>query len=104
MSHPATKISIVTEKLNEHQIEQLIGEAGAKGYTVFEGSGKGSHGIRAGGRPSVVGDFSLIKIEVIVADRQTADAIVEKVASTYFKNFSGIVYMESVEVLRLEKF
>ncbi|MEM8556442.1 MAG: DUF3240 family protein [Bacteroidota bacterium] len=104
MSHQATKISIVTEKLNEPQIEQLIEQAGAKGYTVFEGSGKGSHGVRAGSRPSVVGAFALVKIEVIVADRETADAIVEQVASTYFNNYSGIVYTEAVEILRLEKF
>ncbi|MEM1042619.1 MAG: hypothetical protein AAGI91_08320 [Bacteroidota bacterium] len=104
MTHQATKVSIVTEKLNEDQIEQIIVDAGATGYSVFEGSGKGGHRIKAGGRASVVGDFSLVKIEVIVADRATADAIVDRVAATYFKNYSGIVYMEAVEILRIEKF
>ncbi|MEM1126741.1 MAG: P-II family nitrogen regulator [Bacteroidota bacterium] len=104
MTHHATKISIITEKLNEQQIEQMVVEAGAKGYTVFEGSGRGSHSLKTRSRPSVVDAFSLIKIEVIVADREKADAIVEKIASTYFKDYSGIVYMETVEILRLEKF
>ena len=104
MTHKATKVSIITEKLNEKQIEEIIVQAGAKGYSVFEGSGKGSHGLKTRDRPSVVGAFSLVKIEVIVADRATADEIVEKVASSYFDNYSGIVYVEEVEVLRREKF
>jgi len=33
-----------------------------------------------------------------------ADAIAEQVASTYFRNYSGIVYLEEVEILRREKF
>lgn len=89
---------------NEREIERIVVEAGASGYTVFDGSGKGSHHVKRRDRPSVVDDFSLVKIEVIVADRTTADAIVAKVASAYFDEFSGIVYLEEVEILRLEKF
>lgn len=104
MTHQATKISIVTEKLIEAGVEKICLDAGATGYTVFEGSGKGSHGVRTRDRPSVVGAFALVKIEVIVADRATADQIAEKIASTYFQSYPGIVYLETVEILRRDKF
>jgi len=104
MTYQAKRISIVTEKLNEREIERIVEEAGATGYTVFEGSGKGSHGVKTRDRPSVVGAFSLVKIEVIVADRATAETIAERVADTYFEHYSGIVYIDDVEILRQEKF
>lgn len=102
MTHRATKVSIVTERLIEREIEKIVSDAGAKGYTVFEGTGKGTHHDRL--RHSMVGAFDLVKIEVIVADRATADAIVEAVSDSYFRDYSGIVYLEEVEVLRREKF
>lgn len=104
MTYKAKKVSIVTEKLNERQIEKICEDAGATGYTVFEGSGKGSHGEKSRGRPSLVNDFSLVKIEVIVGSRETAETIAEQVAETYFENYAGIVYIDEVEVLRREKF
>ena len=104
MTYKAKRVSIVTEKLNERDIERIVEEAGATGYTVFEGSGKGSHGVKTRDRPSMVEGFSLVKIEVVVADRETAEAIAERVAATCFKHYSGIVYIDEVEVLRREKF
>ncbi|MEM6328394.1 MAG: hypothetical protein AAF791_14870 [Bacteroidota bacterium] len=100
----ATKLSIVTEKLNEQAIERIVMEAGGKGYTVFDGSGRGSHSTKTRDRASVVGAFSLVKIEVIIADRAVADDIVDQVSAGYFGDFSGIVYLEEVEILRREKF
>ncbi|MEM1117347.1 MAG: hypothetical protein AAF845_07690 [Bacteroidota bacterium] len=100
----ATRLSIVTEKLNEPEIERIVVRAGATGYTVFDGSGKGSHGAKTRDRASVVRAFSLVKIEVIVAERAIADAIVDEVSATYFGDFSGIVYLDEVEIVRREKF
>lgn len=102
MTYRAKRVSIVTEKLNERQIEEIVEAAGASGYTVFEGSGKGSHGVK--GRHHLVNDFSLVKIEVIVGSRETAEAIAEAVADRYFEDYAGIVYIDDVEVLRREKF
>lgn len=60
MTYKAKRVSIVTEKLNERDIERIVEEAGATGYTVFEGSGKGSHGVKTRDRPSMVEGFSLV--------------------------------------------
>jgi len=102
MTHRAKKVSIVTEKLNEREIEEIVEAAGATGYTVFEGSGKGSHGVK--GRHHLVNDFALVKIEVIVGTLEVAEAIAEQVAERYFDDYAGIVYIDDVEVLRREKF
>ncbi len=102
MTYMAKKVSIVVEKLNEREIERIVEAAGAKGYTVFEGSGKGSHGVK--NRPSLVNAFSLVKIEVIVGSLEMAEAIAEQVADTYFEHYAGIVYIDDVAVLRREKF
>jgi len=104
MFHKATKISIVAEKLIQHGITHIIEQAGASGYTVIDGGGKGSHGVRATDRPSVVGDFAIVKIEVVMSDAEKARKIAEKVAEDYFDRYSGIVYIEEVEVLRPQKF
>jgi len=102
MTHRAMKVSIVTEKLNERDIEGIVEAAGATGYTVFEGSGKGTHGVKS--RRSLVEDFTLVKIEVIVSTREVAETIAEQVAETYFADYAGIVYIDEVEILRRERF
>ena len=61
----------------------------------------GEHGL---GRLSLVNAFSLVKIEVIVSSRDVAEAIAERVADLYFQDYSGIVYIDDVEILRREKF
>ena len=104
MTYKATKITIVSEKLIQSGITRIVEDAGAAGYTVIEGGGKGQHGLRSTDRPKVVGAFGIVKIEVVVADRGVADAIADKVAASYFENYSGIVYLEEVEVLRPKKF
>lgn len=104
MAHKATKISIVTEKLIQDGVIAIIEQAGASGYTVLEGGGKGRHSKRTTDRPSLVSGFGIIKIEVIISERKIADAIAEKIASDYFQQYSGIVYIEEVEVLRPHRF
>jgi nitrogen regulatory protein PII len=104
MTYKATRISITAEKLLEDGIIKIVEEAGATGYTVIEGSGKGAHGLRTRDRPAVVGAFSIVKIEVVTADHDLAERIAEKVSTKYFGNYSGIVYLDEVEIFRPKKF
>ena len=104
MTTKATKITIVSEKLIQSGITRIIEDAGASGYTVIEGGGKGQHGLRSTARPRVVGAFGIVKIEVIVADRSMADTIADKIAANYFEDYSCIVYLEEVEILRPKRF
>ncbi len=104
MTTKAMKITIVSETLIQAGITGIIEDAGASGYTVLEGGGKGQHGVRSTAGAKVVGAFGIVKIEVIVADRNVAETIANEIAATYFENYSGIVYLEEVEVLRPKKF
>ena len=104
MTVKAVKVSIVVEKLLQEGVAKIVEAAGARGYTLLEGGGKGAHHYHSTERRGLVGEFAIVKIEAIVADRATAEAIADKVAATYFGAQSGIVYLEEVEVLRAEKF
>lgn len=104
MTHKAKKVVIVTEKLILDGVTKIIEDAGAGGYTVVDASGKGSRNVRSANRPRVVDGFANVKIEVIVADESDANIIAETVAQTYFDNYSGITYLQDVEVLRRQKF
>lgn len=104
MFHKATKIVLVVETFLREKVTAIVEAEGATGYTVIDCAGKGSHGLHGGDRPSVVRGFALSRLEVIVANRAAAERIAETVAERYFQEYSGIVYIDDVEVLRPAKF
>ena len=104
MLHRATRISVIAEKLIQDGIVRIIEAAGATGYSFFDGAGKGQRGLHPAHRPSVVDGFSIVKIEAVVSDRRLAERIAEQVAEAFFETYSGVVYLDDVEVLRPEKF
>ena len=104
MTHKAKKIVIITEKLILDGVVKIIEREGARGYTVFACGGKGSRGVRSEDRPRVVDAFANVQIDVIAGSEEVANRIAEEVATTYFQNYSGITYLEDVEILRPGKF
>lgn len=104
MTHMATKIVIITEKLILEKVKRVIEAAGATGYTIVAAGGKGSRGVRASGRAAVVDAFTNVKVEVITANREAAVKIADEVAARFFEDYSGITYLENVEILRPDKF
>ncbi|MEM1080920.1 MAG: P-II family nitrogen regulator [Pseudomonadota bacterium] len=102
--YKASKVVIITEKLILEPVAKLIESAGAHGYTVTPAGGKGSRGVRSTGRAAVVDGFSNVKIEVITSDRAAANQIADQVAERFFDHYSGITYLEEVEILRPDKF
>lgn len=103
MVHKAKKVVIITEKLIVDGVLRIIESAGATGYTVHNTGGKGSRGIRSQDRPRVVEAFANVQVDVI-ATEPVARKIAEDVAAQYFANYSGITYLEDVEILRPAKF
>lgn len=92
------RITVVSEALIADRIIQDFLSLGASGYTSTAAEGKGSRGVRASeweGRN--------VKIETIV-DMNVADAILECLATKYFKNFAVIAYAHDVEVVRGDKY
>ncbi|QLC24852.1 hypothetical protein HFP57_07305 [Parasphingopyxis algicola] len=104
MTYKAIKVVIITEKLIFDGVAEIIEEAGGTGYTVVAAGGKGSRGVRSTSRASVVDAFTNVKIEVIVSDHDIAERITDTVAARYFGDYSGITYLEEVEILRPDKF
>ena len=100
----ATKIVIITEKVICDDVTDVMEELGASGYTLTGASGKGSRGVRSSERQALNDANANVKIESIVSSREIAHAIAKKVAEDYLGNYSGIIYLEEVEILRPEKF
>ena len=103
MLHKAKKVVIITEKLIVSGVVEIIEAAGGTGYTVHSTGGKGSRGIRTEDRPRVVDAFANVQVDAI-ATEAVARKIAEDVAAKYFANYSGITYLEDVEILRPGKF
>ena len=105
LDHKVKKIVIISERLILEKICELIEETDATGYTITSVGGKGSRDVRSvSPSTNVVGDFSKVKIEVIVKDDALATHIVQSVVGKFFDNYSGIAFVEEVEILRGEKF
>jgi nitrogen regulatory protein PII len=102
--YQATKIVIITERTILDGVTKLIEQGGATGYTHVEAGGKGSRGVRSAIRPGISGVMANVKIEAIVRDKAKAEAIITSVSDAYFQNYSGIAYVEAVEILRPNKF
>lgn len=103
--HKAKKVVIIAEKMLLEKICDIIDSSGARGYTVVPAGGKGSHHRHyTSERASVVDDFSTVRIEVSVRDKSVAEEIGNTIVEKCFSKYSGIVYLEDVEILRPGKF
>jgi nitrogen regulatory protein PII len=92
-------VTIITESAIESQLLEDLDRLGAKGYTILEARGRGSHGVR-------VADWDQnqnLRIEVICTDR-VASAIVEHCQKAYSDNYALVAYISDVQVFRPEKF
>ncbi|AHC14934.1 P-II family nitrogen regulator [Salinispira pacifica] len=105
MFYDAIKLIIITEKLISRKVCEIIEEQGGKGYTMVPAGGRGLHHFHAtDSRASVVDDFTELKIEVILSHRDRAEAIAEKIMTSLFQDYPGIIYLENVRVIRKERF
>lgn len=104
MKHKATQISVVTEKVFEEQILELLEQEGAKGYTIFEGGGNGSFHLHQNQHLSLVDEFKIVKIEIIVLEPEQADRIAYRLMEECFTEQPGIVSLSEVQVFRAQKF
>lgn len=100
----ATRVTITVEQLNETAVVKLVEDFGATGYSVFNGGGKGAHGLHPVHRASVADGFAIVKVEAIMADRAQAEALAEEITQRILAHHAGIIYLDVVEVLRQEKF
>ena len=92
-------LTIVTEAALEATLITDIEALGAHGYTITDARGKGSRSRRdAAWLPQ-----ANIRIEVL-CDADTALAICAALRERYYDNYSMVMYVGEVDVLRPEKF
>jgi len=100
----AKKIVIITEKIITDDVTKFIENLGASGYTLKIAGGKGSRGVRTNARYAINDANANVCIETIIVDEQLAVNIAEQVAEQFLGNYSGVVYLEDVSIIRPEKF
>ncbi|WP_413895954.1 P-II family nitrogen regulator [Rhodoferax sp.] len=92
-------LTIVTEAALEDTLVRDIEALGAHGYTITDARGKGGRGKR----DASWGPHANIRIEVL-CDAKTADAICTAMHTRYYDDYSMVLYVVQVGVLRPEKF
>ncbi len=86
-------LTIITEAVLEKDIIDAIMSLGAKGYTITDARGRGTHGLRSG-KWSVGAN---LRIEV-VGNKDLCARIVEHMQSHYEKNYGLLMYTHPVEL------
>ena len=92
-------LTVVAEAALEATLVREIEALGARGYTITDARGKGSHGVRDGAWPKNAN----IRLEVLCG-AATAIAICAALRERYSDNYSMVIFVGDVEVLRPEKF
>ena len=92
-------LTIVTEATLEGTLVRDLETLGAHGYTITDARGKGSRGTRDATWTAQAN----IRIEVL-CDAATASAICTALRERYYDNYSMVLYVGTVDVLRPEKF
>ncbi|WP_299432430.1 transcriptional regulator [uncultured Meiothermus sp.] len=91
-------VTIVAEGFLEEKLVREVKKLGARGYTITPARGEGSRGVRTseweGGN---------IRLETIVSPA-VADKILERLAEAYFANYAVIAFVDTVEVVRGDKY
>lgn len=105
MFTPAARLTIITEHFLSDRICRIIKDGGGKGYTLVSVGGKGSHHLHTmQDKATVVEGFDNIKIEAITADRATAERIAQRVMDECLTDYPGIMFLDTVEVCRSDRF
>lgn len=92
-------VTIVTESALEDMLVREIEILGARGYTITDARGKGGRGKR----DATWAPHANIRLEVL-CDADTAHAICSALRERYYDNYSMVMYVGEVDVLRPEKF
>jgi hypothetical protein len=92
-AQPMTLLVIISEAVLENILIDEMTELGAKGYTIVEARGRGTHGTRAG-RWTQGGN---IRIEV-VGNAELCERIVKRLQAAYEKDYGLLMYSTPIEL------
>lgn len=92
-------LTIICEADLERILVGLLGNLGARGYTIMDARGHGAHGERDGLWPPSAN----IRIEVL-CDETLAGKIATVLQERYYEGYGMIVFIVDAQVLRPDKF
>jgi len=92
-------LTVTCEILAQKNVIDILTKHNITGYTTYEVEGSGARGLRGQG----LKNEKNVKVEVIMQENTLQD-VVEEIARTLFTNFTIILYVSEVGVLRTEKF
>ncbi len=105
MFHTATKLVVITEHFLSRHVCEIIEAEGGKGYTMISAGGKGLHHLHpTQDQATVVEGFDNLKIEVVVKERKRAETMAERLVQECFRDYPGVLYLQTVEICRPERF
>ncbi|GAB4108807.1 MAG: nitrogen regulatory protein P-II [Roseiflexaceae bacterium] len=91
-------VTVVAEAFIEDRLLRELRGLGARGYTLTEARGEGSRGVRAS-----EWEGKNVKIEMLVS-AEVASRILAHLAEHYFEHFAVVAYIQTVEVVRGDKY
>jgi nitrogen regulatory protein PII len=91
-------VTIIAEGVLEEWLIEAITRLGAKGYTLSEVRGHGTRGVTENQWYG-----QKVRIETLVGP-EIADLILRHLQDHYFNDYSVVAYVETVEVVRGEKY
>lgn len=94
-----TLLTLICEAALEPRLIKDLQLLGAPGWTLSDARGSGTRGVRRAGWDN----DGNIRLEV-VCSRDMAEKIAHFVQERYYHNYAMICYVNTVEVLRPEKF
>ena len=92
-------LTITCEILAQKNVIDILKNHEITGYTSYEVDGNGEKGLRGQGIQSEKN----VKVEVIIREEKLS-AVVEDISRTLFPDFTIILYVSDVGVVRTEKF
>lgn len=92
-------LTVICEAGLERAIATDLGRLGARGYTITDARGHGAHGERDGLWPPSAN----IRVEIL-CDAVVAAAIASDLKSRYYAQYSMVIFIADVQVLRPDKF
>ena len=101
--HKMKKVVIVTEASILDDVIEMVMELGASGYTITGVAGKGSRGGASPGISALRNVLKSVRIDIVTSE-EIAKKIAVAVVERFLRHYAGIVYIEDVEIIRLERF
>ena len=92
-------LTITCEILAQKNVIEILKNHEITGYTSYEIDGNGEKGLRGQGIESE----KKVKVEVIMREEKLS-AVIEDISRTLFPDFTIILYVSDVGVVRTEKF